>query len=126
MVHTVIGGVYGATWTIAHGIRSLHMDHMREDLRSGLAHGELARFCVNVRLICFWLECAFGPFIVIGMCMKELCPIWIAWVCCVSEHIFFVHYRLLLTTLSYIPDIMLLDEDLAVARAEKEKEWKIE
>ena len=95
------------------------MDHMREDLRSGLAHGELARFCVNVRLICFWLEwcvpvfaefwfhtthalftsapSAFGPFIVIGMCMKELCPIWIAWVCCVSEHIFFVHYRLVST-----------------------------
>ena len=32
----------------------------------------------------------------------------------------------LLTTLSYIPDIMLLDEDLAVARAEKQNEWKSE
>lgn len=44
--------------------------------------------------LCTSASSAFGPFIVIGMCMKELCPIWIAWVCCISEHIFFVHYRL--------------------------------
>ena len=103
--HSVLGGVYGASWLVTQGARAIWFDGDRA--ARGLAR---APGCAKVRLALCALELASAPFIATGMLIPiELCPDWLSWVCILGEHLVWCHFRLVFGALSYYPDAALLD-----------------
>ena len=52
-----------------------------------------------------------------GMLLKAWSPAWVSWCTIVGEHALWVHARLLVGALSYVPDIARVEAAAAAAAA---------
>lgn len=108
-IHSVLGGVYGGSWLVTQGARSLFVDGDRE--RLGLAKAPGA---ARLRKAAGACELLSAPFIAAGMLLPvDACPDWLSLICVVGEHLIWCHARLVVTGLSYYADAALLDAPTA-------------
>lgn len=115
--HSLMGAIYGAGWLCAQGVRYVSCDAHRVAL--GLARAPRASRLRGALCAC---EIAVAPLIGAGMLLPlRLCPDALSWACIWAEHVFMIHGRSLLSSISYYADFEHLDRANAPPRMKRVK-----